>query len=151
MRMRDRTTRVIVRCAHRISTAYMPLLIPCAMHTPHTHGWHLCYSTLQRTAVLYAGLKLYFDIRSFSSTCALHPNPFVAALCDRVHVNLIIRRVYWWRWLSHRQRRQRRRHAMLHRLCRRIRARFVTAKRHRRRTCAVRGWLHLLPGAIDAL
>lgn len=61
MRMRDRTTRVIVRCAHRISTAYMPLLIPCAMHTPHTHGWHLCYSTLQRTAVLYAGLKLYFD------------------------------------------------------------------------------------------
>ena len=69
MRMRDRTTRVIVRCAHRISvsTAYMPLLIPCAMHTPHTHGWHLCYSTLQRTAVLYAGLKLYFDIRSFSS------------------------------------------------------------------------------------
>ena len=153
MRMRDHRTDE-GDCAHRISTAYRPLLIPCAMHTPHTHGWHLCYSTLQRTAVLYAGLKLYFDDedRSFSINMRVHPNrPFIAALCDRVHVDLIIWRVCWWRWLSHRQRRQRRRHAMLHRLCRRIRARFVTAKRHRRRTCAVRGWLHLLPGAIDAL
>jgi hypothetical protein len=75
MRMRDRTTRVIVRCAHRISTAHMPLLIPCAMNTPHTHGWHFCYSTLQRTAVLYAGLKLYFDYEvshQHARTCALH-------------------------------------------------------------------------------
>ena len=88
MRMRDRTTRVIVRCAHRISTAYMPLLIPCAMHTPHTHGWHLCYSTLQRTAVLYAGLKLYFDIRSFSLTCALHILILSSPLCATVSTSI---------------------------------------------------------------
>jgi len=88
MRMRDRTTRVIVRCAHRISTAYMPLLIPCAMHTPHTHGWHLCYSTLQRTAVLYAGLKLYFDDEVSRSTCAFILIVLSSPLCATVSTSI---------------------------------------------------------------